>query len=173
MPTVLVIAPPHARRDAWTAALTRAGAHVEVAPSLLAALSCLEQAELAAMVYEPVEALDHTVLGALSNTIDLPPVVLMAPCAVAVATRVPALERLAPDAPVDAVRAAVARAGALGRGASRLPFRICPAVIAQWTVRGSATRTAATQASIEGIEPGDPAEAFDGVTHPDGFVLDA
>lgn len=162
MSTVLVVAPPHPRRDAWTAALTRVGAEVLVAPTLLAAIGALDDGDPAALVYQPVEALDHVVLGAISNARDLPPVVLMAPSTVPVATRVPALRRVDPDAGADAVVAAVACALELDRAPTRLPFRLCPAVIAQWTVRVSAARLPWMF---------DPAESFDGNTQPDGYLL--
>jgi|JI9StandDraft_1071089.scaffolds.fasta_scaffold30766_5 hypothetical protein len=164
MSTVLVVAQPHSRRDAWTAALTQRGVEVLVAPTLLAGIAALDDADPGVMIYEPQEPVDHLVLGAISNARDLPPVVLMAPRTVPVATRVPALRRLAPDADVEAVLAAVDAALALGGAPTRLPFRLCPALIAQWTVRVSAARSA---------WPFDPAESFDGATHPDGFALAA
>lgn len=162
MSTVLVVASPHARRDVWIAALTGAGAQVQVAPTLLAAIGALDDGEPGVLLYEPLEALDHLVLGAISNARDLPPVVLMAPQTMPVATRVPALRRLSPDASVDAVLAAVECAFALGSAPTRLPFRLCPAVTAQWTVRVSAARLPWVL---------DPAESFEGKTQPDGYVL--
>jgi hypothetical protein len=45
---------------------------------------------------------------------------------------------MAPDAAVAAVLAAVAEARALGPAPTRLPFRLCPALTVQWTVRISA-----------------------------------
>ena len=162
MSTVLVVAPPHPRRDAWTAALTRRGVEVLVAPSLLSAIGVLDDHDPDALVYQPVEPLDHVVLGAISNARDLPPVVLMAARTVPVATRVTALRRVDPDAGAVAVVAAVACALELGQAPTRLPFRLCPAVIAQWTVRVSAARLPWTF---------DPAESFDGHTQPDGYAL--
>lgn len=159
--TVLVVAAPHARRAAWTAALEAAGDRVVVAPTLLSAMAALDD-DPCALVYEPRDASDHAILGVLSNARDLPPVVLMAPATVPVATRVPSLHRLAPDSAGACVVAAVAEARTRAVSPLRLPFRLCPAVTSQWTVRISAARAG---------WPHDPVEAFDGATQPEGYAL--
>ena len=165
MTTMLVVAKPGPRRDRWITWLAAHGFTIVEAPSLLQAMSVLDDREPAVLVYEPLAAGDQTVLAALSNVRDLPPVVMIADAVMPVSTRIPALWQLRGDADLAQLVAGVeifARCSAVAP--TRLPFRLGGPIDAHWTVRLRAR-----------VEPGvgfdHPDDGFDGATHPDGYAV--
>ena len=166
MATVLVVAGPSARRTAWSQALTDRGYAAVEAPSILQALATLDELAPVAMVYEPFGRGDQEVLGALSNMCDLPPIVMMSAALTPLASRLASVRRLDPRASDGRLVAGVVAAAATHAvPPSRLPLRVCPVVVAQWTVRGRAA------AVVEAPAAEDAADGFDGVTQPEGYVL--
>ncbi|MBK9037297.1 MAG: hypothetical protein IPL61_39650 [Myxococcales bacterium] len=163
MPTVLVVARPSLSRAAWVRGLTAGGFEVVQTESLLQALAVLDDTAVAAMLYEPPSVDEQRVLGAVSNLCDLPPIVVITEALAPLASRLPALRRLTPRTPSGRVVACVAAFAARPPvPPSRLPFRVCPAVEAQWTVRGRAE---------VGATIGPDADGFDGKTQPEGYAL--
>lgn len=165
MTTVLVVAKPGPRRDRWMTGLAAHGYTTVEAPSLLQAMSLLDDREPAVLVYEPIASSDQAVLAALSNVRDLPPVVMIADAVTPMSTRIPALWQLRGDVDVARLVAGVetfARCSLVAP--TRLPFRLGGPIDAHWTVR--------LRAKVElglGFEPGD--DGFDGATHPDGYAM--
>lgn len=163
MPTVLVVARPSPSRAAWIRGLTAGGFEVVATDSILQALAVLDDTAVATMLYEPLTYEDQRVLSAVSNLCDLPPIVVIAEALAPLASRIPALRRLAPRTPSRRVVACVATfASRPPVPPSRLPFRVCPSVEAQWTVRGRAEVSATIAPDGDG---------FDGKTQPEGYAL--
>ncbi|MEZ4399805.1 MAG: hypothetical protein R3B06_07290 [Kofleriaceae bacterium] len=160
MSSILVVAGPGERRDAWCRRLELHGYTTVVASDLLAGQRHLDRPTLAGLVIDARSDEDLVVLGALSSVRVLPPTVVVAEAARAsVPTRLPAVRHLTPAAgPGLVARSMDALVKRIAPVPANLPFRLCTMLSAQWT--------SYLQIPVPALDDG-----FDGGTHPDGYEL--
>jgi len=169
MTTVLVIAEDDALREAWRAAVVRAGHECLAVPALLPGLDLLGTKEIDGLLVDAREERELHLLAAVSAYRPMPLTVIVHEQAAGIPARIRGAVLRRADASPDRLVHVLGRM--LGQRElarpTNLPLRVTPAAL-KWTSRLSSARPAV---ELDDDDSGEIRRQFDGETNPDGYEL--